>query len=118
VTPEQAIAIARYQDAEHRIAVALRADSAERIVEIAQRMEAIADEVTDPHRFAIGDRVQVRGLSHASFPWFDGVVTGFVANEVEVTVTSRRRISPTDPELAAGKRFRRAGDPTLRKVSR
>lgn len=45
MTPEQAKATQRYQDAEHRIAVALRTASAERIDEIAQRLEVIADEV-------------------------------------------------------------------------
>jgi HPt (histidine-containing phosphotransfer) domain-containing protein len=58
VTPEQAQAIARYQDAEHRIAVALRTASAERIVEIAQRMEAIADEV-ETRSVTVGDRMRL-----------------------------------------------------------
>jgi hypothetical protein len=74
VTPEQAKAIARYQDAEHRIAVALRTASAERIVEIAQRMEAIADgcepdrEVSDHPRPAFGAATKVRDLADWNAP--------------------------------------------------
>jgi hypothetical protein len=83
MTPEQARAIARYQDAEHRIAVALRTASAERIVEIAQRLEVIADDSCD---FAVGDRVRdiddgdigtvaEAHADHLTIAWDEGTLT-------------------------------------------